>query len=89
LSTILGSTEIGNQLIAPTGDLFLSRGHLTARVDFVFATQQQATFWLTNAAPQWQTFNGGNWNTLEMNVRTFIGQLNRDLIMYTGTWVSK
>lgn len=38
---------------------------------------------------QWQTFNGGNWNTLEINVRSFVGRLNRDLIMYTGTWVGR
>jgi hypothetical protein len=35
---------------------------------------------------QWQTFNGGNWNTLEINVRNFVGRRG-DLIMYTGTWV--
>lgn len=33
------------------------------------------------------TFNSGNWNTLEINVRSFAGRLNRDLLMYTGTWV--
>lgn len=44
---------------------FLSRGHLAAKSDFVFATGQRASFYFFNAAPQWQPFNGGNWNTLE------------------------
>lgn len=48
-----------------TSHQFLSRGHLAAKSDYVFATGQRATFWFINAAPQWQPFNGGNWNWLE------------------------
>ncbi|CAO1394242.1 unnamed protein product [Diamesa hyperborea] len=66
----------------------MSRGHLTARSDYTFATQQGATFWFTNASPQWQTFNGGNWNSLENDVRSFAGRTNQDLTVYTGTWGS-
>jgi DNA/RNA endonuclease G (NUC1) len=44
---------------------FLARGHLAAKSDFVLAQPQRATFTFVNCAPQWQPFNGGNWNTLE------------------------
>lgn len=48
-----------------TSHQFLARGHLAAKTDFVFATGQRASFYFINAAPQWQPFNAGNWNTLE------------------------
>ena len=65
---ILGSQAQADKFIAD-GDYYLARGHLAARADFVYSSQQRATFWYVNVAPQWQTFNGGNWNTLEDNVR--------------------
>lgn len=84
----MNSFPLGEQLVSLTNDFFMSRGHLTARSDYTFATQQGATFWFTNASPQWQTFNGGNWNSLENDVRSFAGRTNQDLTVYTGTWVS-
>lgn len=47
-----------------------------------------ATFWYTNASPQWQTFNGNNWNSLENDCRSFAGRINVNLDVYTGTWGS-
>lgn len=88
VSTLLGSTALGNQFIHATNDFFMARGHLVAFGDHPFAAQQQATMVFVNAAPQWQTFNGGNWNSLEINVRALAGRLNRDLIVFTGTWVN-
>lgn len=61
---------------------------MVANGDFAFNTQQQATMTYINAAPQWQTFNGKNWNELEISVRKFAGRQNLDLIVYTGTFVS-
>nr|CAD7402363.1 unnamed protein product [Timema cristinae] len=68
-STILGSTDLSAQYVSSTSDYYLSRGHLIAKADYVYGSQQRATFYYMNSAPQWQTFNGGNWNTLEDNVR--------------------
>lgn len=48
-----------------TSHQFLARGHLAAKSDYVFATGQRASFYFINAAPQWQPFNAGNWNSLE------------------------
>lgn len=87
VSTLLGSSARGDQFIHATNDFFMARGHLVAFGDHPFGAQQQATMVFVNAAPQWQTFNGGNWNSLEINIRALAGRLNRNLIVYTGTWV--
>ncbi|KAF4522179.1 hypothetical protein B566_EDAN007325 [Ephemera danica] len=84
MSQILGSNELGAKYIGE-GDYYLARGHLVARADFVFSSHQRATFWYVNVAPQWQTFNGGNWNTLEANVRKFTASQDRPIVIYTGT----
>jgi len=64
--------------------LYLSRGHLAANSDFAFNAWRATTFVYINAAPQWQTFNGGNWATLEDNVKTLAAQKG-DLTIWTGT----
>ncbi|XP_052744722.1 uncharacterized protein LOC112054117 [Bicyclus anynana] len=63
----------------------LSRGHLAAKTDFVFAFSERATFHYVNCAPQWTGFNGGNWNTLEVDLRDHIHRAGYDTIIYTGT----
>ncbi|XP_033340031.2 salivary endonuclease isoform X1 [Megalopta genalis] len=64
--------------------LFLSRGHLTAKADFVYGSQQNCTFQYLNAAPQWSTFNSKNWEVLESSVRNFTQAKSLDLEVYTG-----
>jgi len=83
LAKILNSTELAKQRLRKSVQ-FLSRGHMVAKADFVYGSQQRATFWYLNTAPQWQSFNGGNWNTLEMNVRQFAARRQLDLDVYTG-----
>ena len=46
---------------------------------------QDATYYFTNVAPQWQGFNAGNWLDLENAVRDFVDNRNLDLVVYTGT----
>ncbi|CAB3236126.1 unnamed protein product [Arctia plantaginis] len=69
-----------------TSRQFLARGHLAAKTDFVFATGQRASFYFINAAPQWQPFNAGNWNSLEQNLRARIGAAGYRTKVYTGTF---
>ncbi|GLV38010.1 uncharacterized protein CBL_07808 [Carabus blaptoides fortunei] len=83
LARIIGQ-QLAQKYIANKGDYFLSRGHLTAKADFVYGAQQRATFFYVNVAPQWQTFNGNNWNELEMSCRRFAEKSKRDLTVYTG-----
>lgn len=85
IAQILGSTELAEQIIHPTNNFFLARGHLAARVDVIFGIQQRATFYFINAAPQFQTFNAGNWETVESNVRRWVDNQNIDIEIYTGT----
>ncbi|XP_059061998.1 uncharacterized protein LOC131854846 isoform X1 [Achroia grisella] len=69
-----------------TSHQFLTRGHLAAKTDFIYATGQSSSFYFINAAPQWQPFNAGNWNWLEQNLRKRIGQAGYNTIVYTGTF---
>jgi DNA/RNA endonuclease G (NUC1) len=81
---ILGSSELGYAYI--NVNYFLSKGHLAAKADFVCDFQQSATFYYENVAPQWQTFNGGNWEALESSVRAYADRRKLDLVVYTGTY---
>ncbi|ALC44665.1 CG14120, partial [Drosophila busckii] len=67
-------------------DRILARGHMAAKADMIFAAWQHATFLFINVAPQWQTFNGGNWERIESSVRKFVATENITVDCYTGTW---
>jgi hypothetical protein len=86
ISGLLGSTALGDQYIHATNDYFLARGHFSAKADYVYGSQQRATFRFVNVAPQWQTFNGGNWEVLESDVRAYANKNKLDLEVYTGTY---
>lgn len=49
---LLGSKAQAEKYIEP-GKTFLNRGHLTPRGDGIFQTWKHATFFYTNAIPQW------------------------------------
>lgn len=85
IATTLGSEQLAADLIHPSNDLFLARGHLAAMTDYIFGTEQDATFYLMNAAPQWQTFNSGNWVSVEIGLRRFLRDRNLEADIYTGT----
>lgn len=72
--------------IHKTDDYYLARGHLTAKTDFIYGSQQRLTFYYVNVAPQWQTLNAGNWNTMEQNVRDYAFDRGLNLIVHTGTF---
>ncbi|VVD02168.1 unnamed protein product [Leptidea sinapis] len=79
--------SIGSQVDTfVTKNQMLSRGHLAAKTDFVFAFTERATFHYVNCAPQWTGFNGGNWNTLEVDLRNHIHSADYNTIIYTGTY---
>ncbi|GJQ81831.1 hypothetical protein Trydic_g370 [Trypoxylus dichotomus] len=63
---------------------YLARGHLTAKTDFIYGAQQDATFICINAVPQWQTLNAGNWKKLETNLKDLATVRGRDLKIVTG-----
>lgn len=86
LGQILKSQKLADELI-PTEDtlFYLTRGHLAAKADYIFASHQLATFYFINAAPQWQSFNGGNWQAIELGVKKIVAKRNVDTDVYTGT----
>lgn len=88
ITRILRSGYLANQIVKVDNrsQHFLSRGHLAANSDFVFANEQRATFYFTNAAPQFQTFNNGNWKYLENDVRQLAADRDIKLEVYTGTF---
>lgn len=86
MTSLLGSAALAEQYIHLTNDYFLSKGHLVAKADFFLGPHQLSTFFYSNAAPQWQTFNGNNWNALENDVRTFSNRIDADIDVYTGTY---
>ncbi len=51
--------------------------------DFIDAASQDATYYFINVAPQWQSFNNGNWKELEFATRNIAISRNIDLVTYT------
>ncbi|XP_030238691.1 uncharacterized protein LOC108652332 isoform X1 [Drosophila navojoa] len=84
ISGILGMDA--SQYFDIGSNVYLARGHLSAKTDFIFGAAQQASFFFVNAAPQWQTFNAGNWERIEDSVRKFVAAENITVDCYTGTW---
>ncbi|XP_063907830.1 uncharacterized protein LOC135125973 [Zophobas morio] len=51
---------------------FLTPGHLVPYEDFLSPFQKDAAYHFANVAPQWNTFDEGNWKVLETGILTFI-----------------
>ncbi|XP_017043009.1 uncharacterized protein LOC108089339 [Drosophila ficusphila] len=73
-------------LIDVKAGLFLARGHLAAKADLIFASQQRSSFNYVNVAPQWQSFNGGQWAVLEDSTRRYVARSGISATVYTGTF---
>lgn len=86
INSQVGLPVSSTQYVKDNNNYYLSRGHLTAKGDFVYAHQQKATFWYVNTAPQWQTCNGANWNSIEDSVRRYASNKGLDLDIYTGVY---
>lgn len=87
IATILGSSTAAARFIEqPDSDVFLARGHMAAMTDFISANEQRSTFFFINTAPQWQTFNGFNWVSVEISSRRLASDRNIHLETYTGTF---
>lgn len=81
----LGAARVA-QLWDISKNIYLARGHLAAKADYIYGSQQRGTFYFINIAPQWQSFNGGNWENVESSVRAFVANRNIYSEIYTGTW---
>ncbi len=61
----------GNVLFTTTKSNYLSRGHLAPDAGFIYDSFQDATYYFINVAPQFQSFNNGNWRMLEDKIRRY------------------
>merc|ERR1712121_7380 len=68
-----------------SGTNYFAKGHLAPDAAFIYNVQQDATYYFINVAPQFQSFNNGNWKALEGGVRDLGAKLGRDLVVTTGT----
>ncbi|XP_017080163.1 uncharacterized protein LOC108113960 [Drosophila eugracilis] len=73
-------------LIDVKSGLFLARGHLAAKADLIYASQQRSSFNYMNVAPQWQSFNGGQWAVLEDSTRRYVSSSGISASVYTGIY---
>lgn len=78
---ILGTSS---KWIDRSQNLYFGRGHLTPNAYFTTSDDQQTTYEIINAVPQWQCINQANWKTLETNIRKY--SENAKLDVYTGTF---
>jgi len=83
-----GKTKLEGEEIIETsssGTDYFAKGHLSPDAAFIYNVEQDATYYFVNVAPQFQSFNNGNWKALEGAVRDLGAQLGRDLVVTTGT----
>lgn len=85
VAEIVGSKELMLEYIPNGSETYLARGHISAKADFIFGPHQIATFFYINTAPQWQSFNGYNWVSVEDGSRRLAGNRNINLEIITGT----
>lgn len=85
INSLVGLPLKSTKYIQDTGEMYLAKGHLAANCDFVYEAQQQATYYYVNVAPQWQTFNNGNWKRLENSLRNYADRNGVSLYIISGT----
>ena len=72
IKATLAKTMIDGKPIIDTskgGTNYLAKGHLSPDAGFIYQAEQYATYYFINVAPQFQSFNAGNWKELEEGSR--------------------
>ncbi|KAJ3656586.1 hypothetical protein Zmor_015655 [Zophobas morio] len=65
---------------------YLTKGQLAPHDDFLYVLQRDATYNLANVAAQWNTFDEGNWRTLENAIINLLqSQDSEGASVVTGT----
>lgn len=86
VNQLVGLPQGSTKYIQNGQDFCLSRGHMAARADFFYPPQMDATFRYINSAPQWQPFNGQNWEAVERSTRDYASRNNVNLQVWTGIY---
>lgn len=70
-----------------TKQTFFVPGHYAANSDYNSDIFRQSTFHYFNAAPQWQTFNNGNWkNRVESHIQKLVRNTGDKYQIYSGSY---
>lgn len=85
IGRVLGDSRVAT-VFDDSSSLYLARGHLAAKVDFIFGAAQRSTFYFVNVAAQWQKINAANWESIESGTRAMVANRNLRTEIYTGTW---
>uniref|UniRef100_A0A8D9BQJ9 DNA/RNA non-specific endonuclease domain-containing protein n=1 Tax=Cacopsylla melanoneura TaxID=428564 RepID=A0A8D9BQJ9_9HEMI len=87
ISKLVNSKALAQKYIQKDGHslAYFARGHLSPKGDFVYSGEQLATFHYINVAPQWQYFNGGQWEKIESALRNYIVHNGVKVHVTTGT----
>lgn len=84
INRILGLPSTSTEYINKS--TFINRGHLAAKADFVYEPFQKGTYRYLNVGPQWNKFNAGNWNQVEIDVRNYADAHKLDLQIWCGVY---
>ena len=75
MKALLGTNTLpsGDAIIeeSRSGTNYFARGHLSPDAAFIYDAEQDATYYFMNVALQFQSFNNGNWKSLEMATRKY------------------
>ena len=79
MKKLLGTNNLladGTQIIdtSTSGTNYFARGHLSPDAAFIEGPEQDATYYFFNVAPQFQSFNNGNWKALEHATRSLAAE---------------
>ena len=69
INSNLDNLGLGNYV---NDTFYLRKGSLASQWDFLYTYQRDATFDLTNVAPQWNSVGNGNWEAIISGVQKFL-----------------
>ncbi|KAL3277906.1 hypothetical protein HHI36_013247 [Cryptolaemus montrouzieri] len=80
------SSPNSTEVIKDGFSFYLTRGHLSPNPDFVYISQQDATYYYFNTAPQWGIINSKSWIHLNWRIISFASKINKTFRIFTGTF---
>jgi len=85
IAVLVGSESLADEYVEESGNVYMARGHLAPKADFMYTSWQIASYHYVNVQAQWQVFNGGNWLYLENGLRDFVIGKGKDFLVITGS----
>ena len=90
MEALLGTNKLSNgeDIIenSKSGTNYFAKGHLSPDAAFIEGPEQDATYFFFNVAPQFQSFNNGNWKALEYATRNMAESIQDTVKVWSGTY---